>query len=84
MVLTARILGIFAIVAVTGLIWMLSVSESANAWHSMFASKKACVNWFKALGNTTSEGEFACDKVVPHQPANSTANSTTNSTTNST
>jgi hypothetical protein len=80
MVLTARILGIFAIVAVTGLIWMLSVSESANAWHSMFASKKACVNWFKALGNTTSEGDFACDKVVPHQPANSTTNSTTNST----
>ena len=76
MVLTARILAIFAIVAVTGLILTLTVSGSANAWHSMFASKKACVNWFKALGNTTSEGDFACDKVVPHQPANSTTNST--------
>jgi hypothetical protein len=80
MELTARIPAIIAIVAVTGSIWTLTVSESANAWHSMFASKKACVNWFKALGNTTSEGEFACDKVVPHQPANSTTNSTTNST----
>jgi hypothetical protein len=84
MELTARILAIIAIVAVTGSIWTLTVSESANAWHSMFESKKACVNWFKALGNTTSEGEFACEKVVPHQPTNSTTNSTPNSTTNST
>ena len=76
MELATTILAIFAIVAVTGLIWMLTASESANAWHSMFASKKACVNWFKALGNTTSEGEFACDNVVPHNQTNSTTNST--------
>ena len=76
MELTTRIIAIFAIVAVTGLIWVSTVSESANAWHSMFASKKACVNWFKALGNTTSEGEFACDNVVPHNQTNSTTNST--------
>jgi hypothetical protein len=76
MELTTRILAIFAIVAVTGLIWMLSVSGSADAWHSMFASKKACVNWFKALGNITSEGKFACDNVVPHNQTNATTNST--------
>ena len=76
MELITRILAIFAIVAVIGLIWTLTVSESANAWHSMFASKKACVNWFRALGNTTSEGEFACDNVVPHNQTNSTTNST--------
>jgi len=76
MELITRILAIFAIVAVIGLIWTLTVSESANAWHSMFASKKACVNWFRALGNTTSEGEFACDNVVPHNQTNATTNST--------
>jgi len=76
MELTTRIIAILAIVAVTGLIWMSSVSESANAWHSMFESKKACLNWFKALGNTTSEGEFACDSVVPHNQTNATTNST--------
>jgi hypothetical protein len=76
MELTTRILAIFAIVAVTGLIWMLTVSESANAWHSMFESKKACINWFKALGNTTLEGEFACDNVVAHNQTNATTNST--------
>ena len=76
MELSIRILTIFAIVVVTGLIWTLTVSESAYAWHSMFASKKACVNWFKALGNTTSEGEFACDNVVPHNQTNATTNST--------
>jgi hypothetical protein len=76
MELTTRILAMFAIVAVTGLIWMLIVSESTNAWHSMFESKKACLNWFKALGNTTSEGEFACDNVVPHNQTNATTNST--------
>jgi hypothetical protein len=76
MELSARTLAIFAIVAVTGLIWTLTVSESANGWHSMFESKKACLNWFKALGNTTSEGEFACDNVVPHNQTNSTTNST--------
>ena len=76
MELTTRIIAIFAIVAVTGLIWMSTASESANAWHSMFESKKACLNWFKALGNTTSEGEFACDNVVPHNQTNVTTNST--------
>ena len=76
MELTTSILDLFAIVAVAGLIWMLIVSESANAWHSMFESKKACENWFKALGNTTSEGEFACDNVVPHNQTNATTNST--------
>ena len=76
MELTTRILAIFAVVAVTGLIWMLTVSESANAWHSMFESKKACENWFKALGNTTSEGEFGCDNIVPHNQTNATTNST--------
>jgi hypothetical protein len=76
MELSTRILAIFVIVAVTGLIWTLTVSESADAWHSMFESKKACLNWFKALGNTTSEGEFACDNVVPHNQTNSTTNST--------
>ena len=76
MELTTRIIAIFAIVAVTGLIWMSSVSESANAWHSMFESKKAGLNWYKALGNTTSEGEFACDNVVPHNQTNATTNST--------
>jgi aldose sugar dehydrogenase len=60
MELTTRIIAIFAIVAVTCLIWMSTVSDSANAWHDMFESKKACLNWFKALGNTTSEAEFAC------------------------
>ena len=76
MELTTRIITIFAIVAVIGVIWMSTVSESANAWHSMFESKKACLNWFKALGNTTSEGEFACDNVVPHNQTNATTNST--------
>ena len=76
MELTTRTLAIIAIVAVTGSIWTLTVSESANAWHSIFASKKACVNWFEALGNTTSEGEFACDNVVPHNQTNATSNST--------
>ena len=76
MELTTRIIAIFAIVAVTGLIWMSTASESANAWHSMFESKKSCENWFKALGNTTSEGEFACDNVVPHNQTNATTNST--------
>jgi hypothetical protein len=55
---------------------VLTASESANAWHSMFESKKACENWFKALGNTTSEGEFACDNEVPHNQTDATTHST--------
>ena len=54
MELTTSILALFAIVAVAGLIWMLIVSESANAWHSMFESKKACENWFKAHNQTNA------------------------------
>ena len=62
-------LAIFAIVAVTGLIWTLtvSVSEEANAWHSQFETKKECTNFMKTvLGNTTAQANTMCNKVIPH------------------
>lgn len=60
-------LAIFAIIAVTGLIWTLTVSELANAWHSQFATKKECVNFMKdVLHNTTAQAQTMCNKVIPH------------------
>lgn len=62
-------LAIFALIAVTGLMWTLSVSvsEEANAWHSQFATKKECVNFMKdVLHNTTAQAQTMCNKVIPH------------------
>ena len=59
-------LAIFAILVVTGLIWTLTMWESAIAWHSLFASKKDCVNAMKATGNTTAQAQTMCNKIIPH------------------
>ncbi len=60
-------LAIFAILAVTGLIWTLTMSESVIAWHSEFATKKECTNFMKdTLGNTSSQANVMCNKIVPH------------------
>jgi len=67
MELTKTTLAIFAIAAATGLIWTLTVSEAANAWHSIFAKKKECVNFFTdTIGNTTAQANITCNKIVPH------------------
>jgi len=54
-------------IATTGLIWTAAQSQSVDAWHSLFASKKECVNFMKnSLGNTTAQAQAMCNKVVPH------------------
>jgi hypothetical protein len=54
-------------IATTGLIWTATQSQSVDAWHSLFASKKECVNFMKnSLGNTTAQAQVMCNKVVPH------------------
>jgi hypothetical protein len=64
-------MAIFAIVAAAGIIGTLGVflttAQSADAWHSLFASKKECTNFMKTvLGNTTAQAQIMCMKVVPH------------------
>jgi hypothetical protein len=67
MQLTKMAMVIFAIVAATGLIWAITVSQPADAWHSLFASKKECTNYMKSvLGNTTAQAQAMCNKVIPH------------------
>ena len=63
---------IFAIVAAAGIIGTVAVvvflatAESADAWHTTFAIKKECTNFFKAGGNTSAQANFACQKLLPH------------------
>jgi hypothetical protein len=64
---------LFALVAALGLVGVLVVDimmnidiKSAAAWHTQFASKKECTNFFKASGNTTSQAQLICNKVIPH------------------
>jgi hypothetical protein len=67
MQLTKTAVVIFAIVAATWLIWAITVSQPADAWHSLFASKKECTNYMKSvLGNTTAQAQAMCNKVIPH------------------
>jgi hypothetical protein len=67
MKIPTRTLTIIAILAATGLIWAIAVSQPADAWHTLFASKKDCTNFMKnVLGNTTAQAQAMCNKVVPH------------------
>ena len=67
MQLIKTVVVIFAIVAATGLIWDITVSKPVDAWHSMFDSKKQCTDFMKSVvGNTTSEAQAMCNKVIPH------------------
>ena len=40
-----RTLAIFSYLTATGLIWAIAVSQPADAWHPIFASKKECTNY---------------------------------------
>jgi hypothetical protein len=65
------IMAIFAVVAAAGIIAtvgvFLTTAQSADAWHSLFASKKECTNFMKTvLGNTTAQAQIMCMKVTPH------------------
>jgi hypothetical protein len=52
-------------IATTGLIWTVTQLQSVDAWHTLFASKKECVNLMNnEIGNTTSQ--FMCQIVAPH------------------
>jgi hypothetical protein len=58
-----------AIVAALGLFGFLAVTitQTADAWHSNFGTKKECVDFFKnVIGNTTSQAQVMCNKIVSH------------------
>ena len=62
------ILALIAIITATGLIWMVTQSQSVDAWHSQgWASEADCVNYImQVTGNNSTEAKFKCDKVIPH------------------
>ena len=67
MQLIKTVVVIFAVVAATGLIWAITVSQPAVAWHSLFDSKKECTDFMKSVvGNTSSQAQAMCNKVIPH------------------
>lgn len=66
MIKVYAIITMLAIGAAAGLTVMF-IEQSVNAWHSLFESKKECVNFMKnSLGNTNKEANVMCQKVVPH------------------
>lgn len=59
-------LAMVAAAAMFGLV-AIGAAQSADAWHSLFQSKKECVNYMKTvLGNTTSQAQLMCVIVAPH------------------
>jgi hypothetical protein len=66
------VMAIFAVVAAAGIIGTVAVvflatAESADAWLSVFGSKKECTNYMKRhYGNTTAQAKFICQKVIAH------------------
>ena len=61
------IIAIAAAVALLGVI-AISAAQSADAWHTLFATKKECVKFMKTvLGNTTAQAQVMCLKVAPHE-----------------
>ncbi len=60
------IMVMLTIVAFAGTIVNFTV-ESVDAWHSQFETKKECTNFMKnTFGNTSSEANAMCNKVLPH------------------
>ena len=60
---------VLAIVAAAAMFGVLAISaaQSADAWHTLFQTKKECVNFMKTvLGNTTAQANVMCQKVAPH------------------
>jgi hypothetical protein len=67
MKISTRTIAIFTIFAATGLIWAMTVSQPADAWHSLFGSKKLCTQYLiQVQHNTTKDANFICNKIVPH------------------
>ena len=59
---------ILGIITAIGLIWTITISQSIDAWHSQFETKKECVDFMKSvLGNTTAQSQAMCMKVIPHE-----------------
>ena len=66
------VMAIFAVVAAAAIIGtvgvFLTTIQSADAWHTLFESKKECTNFMKTvLGNTSAQANVLCLKVVPHE-----------------
>ena len=60
------IMMVLTIAASAGTIVYFSI-ESVDAWHSQFETKKECTNFMKnTLGNTSSEANAMCQKILPH------------------
>jgi hypothetical protein len=65
-------MAIFAVVAAAAIIGTVGVfletAQSADAWHTLFESKKECTNFMKTvLGNTSAQANVMCLKVAPHE-----------------
>jgi hypothetical protein len=56
------------IVAATGLTWTVTQSQSVDAWHSEFASKKQCVSYIDEVtrDTTRAQAQDMCE-VVTHK-----------------
>jgi hypothetical protein len=57
------------IVAATGLTWTVTQSQSVDAWHSEFDSKKQCVNYVDQVNRDTTraQAQEMCEEDVPHK-----------------
>lgn len=52
---------------ISGLTSALTVSQSADAWHTIFQSREECMYFLKTEHlNTTGEAARTCDKIIPH------------------
>jgi hypothetical protein len=68
------VMAIFAVVAAAGIIMgtvgvvFLTTAQSADAYHTLFPTKKECTNFMKTvLGNTSAQANIMCLKVIPHE-----------------
>ena len=54
-------------VVITGLILVLTLLQSAHAWHTIFESREECMYVLKTeYLNTTPQAARMCDKIIPH------------------
>jgi hypothetical protein len=62
-----RILVLIVMIAMATIGLISTMSQSTDAWHSIFERKGECLNWFTNIeGMTRSEANDECEKELKH------------------
>jgi hypothetical protein len=64
---TTRAIFLMLVVVSAVFVFAIVSMQSSTAYHSLYPTKKECVQFFKeTIGNTTRDSNITCQKIIPH------------------